>query len=134
MESAASTMFLLSWLSEVEQGGHGVHNYHIKCWLQSFPLIQWDFLLGVGPYDFPTIVCIQNRLFEFEWKATYFGSLRAKLILSPLGMPKWVWLSTNQYRIYFIQISKHAQKTYQTWKVLCAKQPSPDQKPCFDRG
>ena len=27
-------------------------------------------------------------VFEFEWRATYFGSLKAKLILAPLDMPK----------------------------------------------
>jgi hypothetical protein len=25
---------------------------------------------------------------EIEWRATYFSSLKAKLILAPLGMPK----------------------------------------------
>ena len=27
-------------------------------------------------------------VFDFEQRATYFGSLRPKLILAPLGMPK----------------------------------------------
>ena len=32
-------------------------------------------------------VCLKV-VFEFEWGATYFSSLRAKLILATLGMPK----------------------------------------------
>ena len=30
-------------------------------------------------------------VFGFKWRATYFGSLRAKLNLAPLGMPNRVW-------------------------------------------
>ena len=45
--------------------------------------------------------CIQNEwllitcgaclevVLVFEWWATYFGSMRARLNLAPLGMPKW---------------------------------------------
>jgi len=79
---------------------------------------QWDSSLGVGwsPIDFPLLVfCIQHRLiycdacsevvFEFEWGATYFGPLRAKLSPAPLGMPTCVWYSINQYRIFFVQTS-----------------------------
>ena len=36
---------------------------------------------------------------EYEWRATYLRLLRASL-----GMPKWVWPSFNQYRM-FIQTS-----------------------------
>ena len=28
-------------------------------------------------------------VFKFEWRATYFGSLRVKLFLAPLGMPRY---------------------------------------------
>jgi hypothetical protein len=31
---------------------------------------------------------MQSVVFEFERRATYFGSSRAELILAPLGMPK----------------------------------------------
>ena len=34
-----------------------------------------------------------------------FGSLRAKLVLAPLGMPKWVWPSMNRYRMFYVQTS-----------------------------
>jgi hypothetical protein len=42
-------------------------------------------------------------VFDFEQRATYFGSLRAKLILAPLGMPKRVCPSISQYRMFFAQ-------------------------------
>ena len=43
-------------------------------------------------------------MFEFEWKATCFSSLRAKLILAPLDcMPIWIWPSINRYRMFFVQ-------------------------------
>ena len=35
---------------------------------------------------------------DSEWRATCFGSLRAKLILAPLGMPNQVQLLIKQYR------------------------------------
>jgi hypothetical protein len=44
-------------------------------------------------------------VFEFERRATYFGSSRAELILAPLGMPKWVWRSVNQFKMFFVQTS-----------------------------
>ena len=67
------------------------------------------------PYDFQWLFCIQKQwflytrgpclkvVFEFEWVATYFGLLRAKLILAPLCMPKWVWPSMNRCRMVFVQ-------------------------------
>lgn len=63
--------------------------------------------------------------------ATYFGSLRAKLILLPLDMPKLGQPSMNRYRMFLVLTStpplKHAPKTCQAWKVLYAKEPTPDQ-------
>ena len=47
-------------------------------------------------------------MFEFKWRVTYFSSLREKLILAPLGMPKWVWPSMNRYTMLFVQ----------TWSLL----------------
>ena len=44
-------------------------------------------------------------VFEFKWRATYYGRLRAKLILAPLGMPKWVWPSMNPQRMFLVQTS-----------------------------
>ena len=44
-------------------------------------------------------------VFEFEWRPTYFGLVRAKLILAPLGMLIWVRPSISRYRMFFIQTS-----------------------------
>ena len=38
-------------------------------------------------------------------KSNYFGSLKAKLILAPLGIQKWVRPSMDQYRMFFMQTS-----------------------------
>jgi hypothetical protein len=42
---------------------------------------------------------------RFEHRTFYIGSWRTKLILTLLGMPKWVWSSTNQYRMFYVQTS-----------------------------
>ena len=48
------------------------------------------------------------------WQRTfYFGSLRVKLILARLGMPKWVWPSMNQYRMFFVHTSTPTPIIYQ---------------------
>ena len=78
-----------------------------------------------SPRIFHWWFCIQNQqspstsgafsevVFEIEWRATYFGSLGAKLVLAPLGMPKWVWPSMNQYRMIFIQTPHSLQECTQ---------------------
>jgi hypothetical protein len=59
---------------------------------------------------------------EFEWKAAYSGSLRAKLISARLGMPEMSLthnkLTQNVICSNLHTNSKHAPKTYQTWEVL----------------
>ena len=69
------------------------------------------------PYDFPMVVlhtesrisftcgACSEGVFEFEWKATSVGLLRAKLMLAPLDMLKRVSPSRNQYRMFFVQTS-----------------------------
>ena len=58
-------------------------------------------------YDLPLVVlhtksmisfhlCMLGVVCEFEWKATYFCSLRTKLNFAPRGMPKWDWPSKNR--------------------------------------
>ena len=86
---------------------------HLYCTME-IPLTQWDFLAGVGPLwfsigSFPYKI---NTLFEFDRRATYFGSLRAKLILAPLGTPKWVWPTMNPHRMFFIQTSTPPPRMY----------------------
>ena len=78
---------------------------------------------------FHSFFCIQNQWFlsicgacseivcAIKWGATYFSSLRAQLILAPLGMPKWAWPSVNWYRMFFVQTStlpQHAPKIYRS--------------------
>ena len=66
---------------------------------KSYPSTFWDLLTEVGPLWFP-IGCFAYNVnflstwgassevvFEIEWRANYFGSLRAKIILAPLGIP-----------------------------------------------
>jgi hypothetical protein len=36
-------------------------------------------------------------------RATYFSSVKAKLVLAPLVIPEWVWPSTNRRRMFFSQ-------------------------------
>ena len=71
-------------------------------------LVPYEFLL-VGLHTISLILstcgAFLEVVFEFEWRSTYFGSLRAKVILAPLGMPKWVWPSMNQHRVIFVQTS-----------------------------
>ena len=86
----------------------------IRTWLfciQHFlcSVIFW-FMLGIG------VEVWMEKIF-------YISSLRAKLIMGPLDMPKWVnWPSMNQYRMFFFETSTPTpimhQKTYQTWKVM----------------
>ena len=95
-----------------------------------------------SPYDFPWVVshtksfiffplcgaCLEVLECEFEWRATYFGWLRAKLFFASLHMPKiWVWPSINRFRMFLVHTSTHAP----TWKVVYEKQPTPNQKSWF---
>ena len=61
-------------------------------------VVNWSLWFSIGCFtynmnnSFPLVLhaCLEI-VFEFEYRATYFGSLRFKLILAPLGMPKWHW-------------------------------------------
>ena len=64
---------------------------------------------------------------RFGWQLVVLG---AKLILAPQGMSKWIWPSMKWFRNLCSNLhtnSKHAPKTYRTWKVLYPKQPTPNQ-------
>jgi hypothetical protein len=52
-------------------------------------IFHWFFCMQ-NQYFISTCDAYSEVVFEFDRKATYFGSLRAKLILAPLGTPKWV--------------------------------------------
>jgi hypothetical protein len=43
---------------------------------------------------------------ESGWRATHFGLLKAKLILSTFWHAKWVSTSMNRYRMFFVQTSR----------------------------
>ena len=60
---------------------------------------------GVG-YSTPYLTCLETML-EFERRTTYCGSLRVKLVLEPLDMPR---PSMTPYRTFFVQTSAHAMK------------------------
>ena len=103
------------------------------------PSTYGSFCWELVPYDFPLVVLHIIVMISFHlwcmlggsvwiwiWMK-YFGPLRAKLILAPLGMPKWVRSSTNLHRMFFVQTSTlppsmHHKLTYWTWKLLYAKQ------------
>jgi len=104
-------------------------------WL-GYPFTQCDFLSGLFDHPWIPIGCFAYKfskflstcgailevVFEFEWRATYFGSLTTKVILAPLGMPKWVWPSMNRYRMFFIQPSTILPSMHQKlgkWKSAC---------------
>ena len=75
--------FVGSWSSMI---------YHWLFWIQ----YQW-FLTTCDAFS--------EVVYEFEGRVTYFGSMRAKLILWPLGMPQWVWPSMNRQTMLFVHTS-----------------------------
>ena len=111
--------------------------WRFHCGLYSYPLAKWVFSLRVGPllvvlhaYNiknfFSTCSACSEVVFEFEWRATCFGSLMAKLISAPLGMPKWVWPSMNFLDLFLLKpphYLKDCTEIKQTGKVLYAKEP-----------
>ena len=58
------------------------------------------------------LCCMPGNSAWILWRVTYFRWLRSKLILAPLGMPKWVWPSMNQYRMFFVKTSTPNSKFY----------------------
>ena len=76
-------------------------------------LLDGTFCKELVHYDYPLVILYTKTIISFhlcvfvvfEYRATYFSSLKAKPILSPNGMPHWVWHSTHQYRMFFAQTS-----------------------------
>jgi hypothetical protein len=94
-----------------------------------FPLSTLIVVNGVVTSQFKIkikmfLVCAQSggacseAVVQFEWRAAYLRSLRAKLILAPLACQK----SFKPPRY----LSKHAPKTW----MLYANQPTPIKKSC----
>ena len=77
-------------------------------------------------------------VFEVEPRATNFGSLRVKLNLAPLGMPKWVWPSMNRDKMFFIQTStippSMHRKLTEHGRSFFAKRSTLDRKSCWVKG
>ena len=90
---------LSSTFSSYENQNSPSHSKEFKI----YPSTLQDFSLGVGPLwsSISCFACKVNDFFstcaclevvcEFQWRATYFCSLRTKLNYAPRGMPKWVW-------------------------------------------
>ena len=100
------------------------------------PLIQAEIWLWVGCFAYNTYhiqqifgACL-HLVWGSEQRTFCIISIRAKLSLAPLGMPKWVQPSMNQYKVLRLNLhtdSKHAPKPCWTWRVSYARQPTPDQ-------
>ena len=72
--------------------------------------------------------------YVLEWRATYFGSLRVKLIYKLLGMSNEFDPSDpiqNVLHSNLHMIMDHAPKIYQTIEVWYAKPPTPNQMTCW---
>ena len=133
------------------------HNPHIQAYYWSYPLNSIGLIIGSSSsiMNFPSVVlhtiyqwflstcdsaCLEV-VFEFDWRATYFGFLmKAKLILAPLGLPKWVWTSLNRYRVFLVQTSTwlppsvHQKISRNLGGVDLCKIKTPDQKSCLVGG
>ena len=95
----------------------------VKSWAPT--IFYWLFCIQY--HSFLSTCCAYYEIeFKIERRATYFSSLRAKLVLASIGIPKWVWLSTNQCRKFVVQTTTLSPSMHQ--KLLYAKQPTPNQK------
>ena len=74
-----------------------------------------DSPLGVGPLWFPIanalsiisfhLSCMLGGSVRIKWRAPYFGALKAKLILAPLGMPNEFDSQWINFRMFYVQTS-----------------------------
>lgn len=108
----------------------------------SCPLIQWDFYVESWAHMISTLVVLHAEsiisfhlwwrmlykvLFEFEERASYFGSLRAGLVIAPLSVPKmslspqWTDTRCSSFKPPHYTTSEHAPKRYWTWKTFACK-------------
>jgi hypothetical protein len=99
---------------------HCVKNIGLTLWRNATfcrEFVSYDFPLVFPAYKTNNI----SALVLHTWRLclnlnegpTYFSSLRAKLILALLGMPKWVWPLMNQYRMFFVQTSTPPPRMHQ---------------------
>ena len=97
------------------------------CGKSSSCFYQWRFLGGVGPLWLLVLQFLSNHdgaslevVFQVEWWATYFSSLRAKLILAPLFVNPHTTSKCGRCHMQINQIpaKSHAEledKTNGTW-------------------
>ena len=105
---------------------------------------SWSLWFSVGLFAYNINVFLSTCgiclevVSELEWRTTYFGSLKIKFSLAPLGMRNWVWASMNWDRMFLVQTSTLSPSIH--WKltehgrVFYAKQPTPNQKSWWIRG
>ena len=90
----APKTWLIKWRRCVQLRSGGRHRYFVRSW--SPMIFHWLFCIQyhniTKTYNIILSTCgaFSEVVFESDWGATYSGSARAKLILAPLGMPKWV--------------------------------------------
>ena len=97
LASLQTSESLSSWIFWVILQLYGTFLLELVPWM-----LHWLFCILLSIFSFH-LWCM--LVFEFEWRATYFSSLRAKLVTASLGMPKWVWPSINWYSTFFIPTS-----------------------------
>jgi hypothetical protein len=105
IQGACTLLYHVFWSSQHIRkcpGGHRVILYYNGLFLGSAIIFHWLFCIQYE-YLLSTCGACLEIVFEFEWRATYCGSLRVKLILAPLGILKRVWPSTKRVRTFFIQ-------------------------------
>ena len=87
----------------------------VRCWKRSVSKVlglsfgsmvllvgSWIFCIQYVPCA-GSFWCMFGVGVGFKWRTFCIGSLRGKLVLAPLGMPKPFWPSMNHYRMSFIQ-------------------------------
>ena len=99
--------------------------------MEVFVARRWSLWFSIGCSVYKVNSFFLLGVHAWRW---CFSSLRAKFILAPLGMPKWIWIrsSMNQYE-NFRTTFEHAARTHQPWKVWCAKQPNSPIKSYVDQ-
>ena len=131
---------------------HQKFTEHGRCCVQksnSLPKVMLSKRIFI--YDFPLVILHAKSVILSascgacsvwnQMKRNLFRFVEAKIVLKPLDcMPKWVWPSINQYRIFLIQTSTllppdmdRELNGHGTWKVLYAKRLTLYQKSCWDR-
>ena len=85
----------------------------------------------------PKLNCKFGKILAWQ-RIFHFSSLRVKLILACQEMLNELKWTLNELKWKILSSNPHYPQAYtanfQTWKVLYAKQPTPQQKSCQVRG